>query len=321
MGSNNIKAVYVDEQKSLVYIGTHAGGLTVLHRNSGKMESFNQLNSQLVNENVYAILPDKGGNLLLGTLSALVSFNPEKKSFTTIDKEKDGAPFTSQRITILFRDSHKRLWIGGEEGISVFQQEGIEIEKEPILPESSVTKTFTNCIYEAANGIIWVGTREGFYCFNEKEKKIKRYTTANGLPNNVVYGILEDTFGRLWVSTNRGISCFNPETEKFRNFTESDGLQSNQFNTSSFCRTSSGQMYFGGINGITTFRPELLLDNPYTPPVVITKLQLFNKTVRPDDETGILTKNINETESITLKSWQTAFTIEFVVSNYISGQQ
>ena len=303
IGSNNIKAVYVDEQKSLVYIGTHAGGLTVLHRNSGKMESFNQLNSQLVNENVYAILPDKGGNLLLGTLSALVSFNPEKKSFTTIDKEKDGTPFTSQRITILFRDSHKRLWIGGEEGISVFQQEGLEIEKVPILPESSVTKTFTNCIYEADDGIIWVCTREGFYCFNEKEKKIKRYTTANGLPNNVVYGVLEDTFGRLWVSTNRGISCFNPETEKFRNFTESDGLQSNQFNTSSFCRTSSGQMYFGGINGITTFRPELLLDNPYTPPVVITKLQLFNKIVRPDDETGILTKNINETESITLKSW------------------
>ena len=126
IGSNNIKAVYVDEQKSLVYIGTHAGGLTVLHRNSGKMESFNQLNSQLVNENVYAILPDKGGNLLLGTLSALVSFNPEKKSFTTIDKEKDGTPFTSQRITILFRDSHKRLWVGGEEGISVFQQEGID---------------------------------------------------------------------------------------------------------------------------------------------------------------------------------------------------
>ena len=274
IGSNNIKAVYVDEQKSLVYIGTHAGGLTVLHRNSGKMESFNQLNSQLVNENVYAILPDKGGNLLLGTLSALVSFNPEKKSFTTIDKEKDGTPFTSQRITILFRDSHKRLWVGGEEGISVFQQEGIEIEKVPILPESSVTKTFTNCIYEAANGIIWVGTREGFYCFNEKEKKIKRYTTANGLPNNVVYGILEDTFGRLWVSTNRGISCFNPETERFRNFTESDGLQSNQFNTSSFCRTSSGQMYFGGINGITTFRPELLLDNPYTPPVVLSLIHI-----------------------------------------------
>lgn len=320
IGSNNIKAVYVDEEKSRVYIGTHAGGLTILHRNSGKMESFNQRNSELVNENVYAILPDEEGNLLLGTLSALVSFNPEKRSFTTIDREKDGTPFSSQRITTLFRDSRRRLWIGGEEGLSVFLQQGTEIQKSPILPVSPVTRIFTNCIYGATNGIIWVGTREGFYCFNEKEKSIKRYTTANGLPNNVVYGILEDAFGRLWLSTNRGISCFNPETEKFRNFTESDGLQSNQFNTSSYCRTASGQMYFGGINGITTFRPELLLDNPYAPPVVITKLELFNKPVRPDDETGILSKNISETESITLKSWQTAFTIEFVVSNYISGQ-
>ncbi len=320
IGSNNIKAVYVDEKKSLVYIGTHAGGLSILHRNSGQVENFNQRNSQLVNENVYAILPDGEGNLWLGTLSALVRFNPEQRSFTTIEKEKDGTPVVSKQITTLFRDSHKRLWIGGEEGVSVFQQEGLDIQKASILPVSNVTKLFTNCIYEASNGIIWVGTREGFYCFNEKDKQIKRYNTTNGLPNNVVYGILEDSFGRLWLSTNRGISCFNPETEKFRNFTESDGLQSNQFNTASYCRTSMGQMYFGGINGITTFRPELLLDNPYTPPVVITKLQLFNKVVRPDDETGILTKNISETKSITLKSWQTAFSIEFVVSNYISGQ-
>lgn len=320
IGSNNIKAVYVDEKKSLVYIGTHAGGLSILHRNGGQVENFNQRNSQLVNENVYAILPDGEGNLWLGTLSALVRFNPEQRSFTTIEKEKDGTPVVSKQITTLFRDSHKRLWIGGEEGVSVFQQEGLDIQKASILPVSNVTKLFTNCIYEASNGVIWVGTREGFYCFNEKDKQIKRYNTTNGLPNNVVYGILEDSFGRLWLSTNRGISCFNPESEKFRNFTESDGLQSNQFNTSSYCRTSVGQMYFGGINGITTFRPELLLDNPYTPPVVITKLQLFNKVVRPDDETGILTKNISETESITLKSWQTAFSIEFVVSNYISGQ-
>ena len=320
IGSNNIKAVYVDEKKSLVYIGAHAGGLSILHRNSGQVENFNQRNSQLVNENVYAILPDGEGNLWLGTLSALVRFNPEQRSFTTIEKEKDGTPVVSKQITTLFRDSHKRLWIGGEEGLSVFKQEGLDIQKASILPVSNVTKLFTNCIYEASNGIIWVGTREGFYCFNEKDKQIKRYNTTNGLPNNVVYGILEDSFGRLWLSTNRGISCFNPETEKFRNFTESDGLQSNQFNTASYCRTSVGQMYFGGINGITTFRPELLLDNPYTPPVVITKLQLFNKVVRPDDETGILTKNISETKSITLKSWQTAFSIEFVVSNYISGQ-
>lgn len=289
-GSNNIKSVYVDDTRGLVYIGAHAGGLSILHRNSGRIENFNQRNSRLVNENVYSILPDKDNTFLLGTLSALVHFNPEQRSFTTISRESNGTPVTFQKITTLFRDSQKRLWVGSEEGISVFRQHGTEIERIPLLPASTITKSFTNYIYEAANGLIWVGTREGAYCFNEKDKQIKRYTTANGLPNNVVYGILEDSYGRLWMSTNQGVSCFNPSTDKFRNFTEADGLQSNQFNTSSCYRTSNGQMFFGGINGLTTFRPELLQDNPYTPPVVITKLELFNKVVRPDDETGILTK-------------------------------
>lgn len=319
IGSNNIKAVYVDEQKSLVYIGTHAGGLNIFHRNGGKMEHFNQRNSQLVNENVYAILPDGEGSFWLGTLNALVRFNPDSKKFTTIQKEKDGTPFPAKRITTLFRDSKKRLWIGGETGVYLFSQHKDELQSLALFSQSPLAQAFTNCIYESSNGIFWFGTREGLYSFSEKDKQIKKYTIANGLPNNVVYGILEDSFKRLWISTNRGIACFNPETEKFRNFTESDGLQSNQF-TASYCRAVSGQMYFGGIDGITTFRPELLLDNPYTPPVVITKLDLFNKTVRPNDETGILTKNISATESITLKASQSVFSLEFVVSNYISGQ-
>jgi len=33
-------------------------------------------------------------------------------------------------------------------------------------------------------------------------------------------------------------------------------------------------MYFGGINGITTFHPEQIADNPYTPPVTITRLRM-----------------------------------------------
>lgn len=320
IGSNNIKAVYVDEEKELVYIGTHAGGLNILHRKSGKMEHYNQKNSNLIDDNVYAILPDGDGNIWLGTLSALVRFNPEKQTFTTIEKEKEGAPFTCKRITTIFQDTKKRIWIGGEDGLSIYNQINGELQRNQLLPQSPVEQAFINCINETSNGTLWIGTREGIYGFNEQEKKIKHYTTANGLPNNVVYGILEDSSGKLWMSTNKGLTYFSPDAEKFRNFTESDGLQSNQFNSSSYCRTSTGQMYFGGINGITTFRPELLIDNPYTPSVIITKLQLFNKTVRPDDETGILTKNISETENITLQSWQTAFSIEFVVSNYISGQ-
>ena len=79
-------------------------------------------------------------------------------------------------------------------------------------------------------------------------------------------------------------------------------------------------MLFGGINGITSFRPETLIDNPYTPKPVINKLFVFNKEVLPNDETGILKENIESVDSITLRSFQNSFSISFVVSNYIAGK-
>jgi hypothetical protein len=31
---------------------------------------------------------------------------------------------------------------------------------------------------------------------------IKQYTVADGLPSNIVYGVLDDAQGRLWLSTD-----------------------------------------------------------------------------------------------------------------------
>ncbi|MDL2211061.1 response regulator [Bacteroides sp. OttesenSCG-928-M17] len=320
--SNNIKAIYVDEASNKVYIGTHAGGFSVLNRRNGEIETFHTGNSRLNENNVYAIAPVGDGTLWVASLSELYKFNPRDKQLRLIEKESDGTPLKSRRITLLFRDTKNRLWMGGDEGVAVYNQEGGELSAARTLSDSlSVCNAFINSVYEARNGTFWIGTREGVYGYDERKGTIKHYTTANVLPNNVVYGTLEDSFGRVWMSTNKGLTCLDPDTEKFRTFTESDGLQSNQFNSYSYCRDSSGQMYFGGVNGITAFIPELLMDNPYTPPVVISGLRLFNKTVRPDDETGILRKNISETSSITFKASQTSFSLDFVTLNYISGQK
>ena len=39
LGSNDVKAIYVDEQTGKVYIGTHTGGLNILDRRTGRIES------------------------------------------------------------------------------------------------------------------------------------------------------------------------------------------------------------------------------------------------------------------------------------------
>ena len=173
IGSNNVKAVYVDEKQGRVYIGTHAGGLSVLQRNTGRIEHFNMQNSELLDDNVYAILPDGEQNLWLGTLQALIRFNPEKRSFTVIDKEKNGNEIPNRRITTLFRDSRQRIWVGGEEGLCIYKVENGEVESLHLIePTSSLAGAFINCVYETQNDVFWIGTREGVYSYNEKKNTI-----------------------------------------------------------------------------------------------------------------------------------------------------
>ena len=322
LGSNDVKTIYVDEQQNKVYIGVHAGGISVLHRNTGRIETFTiPYPSGIATKSIYAIVPIGNGEYWVGTLDGVVRFNPALKTFTPVTTEKNGRPFKSTRITTVFKDSKQRLWFGSETGLIVYTQDGNELQSIPVLPsDSPLNHRFINNIYEGHDGIFWIGTRNGIYRFDETTQTSKQYTTEEGLPNNVVFGILEDFEGKLWISTDKGLSCFQPKAEKFRNFTSNDGLQSNQFTASAFCHAANGKMYFGGIRGITTFQPEEIVDNPYTPPVIITQLRLFNKKVMPEDDTRILKSNIRETRSITLTAGQSMFSLDFAVPNYISGQ-
>lgn len=316
LASNVIKSIYIDDTHNLVYIGTHTGGLSILHRNSGRIETFNSSHVK----NLYDIEPTVNGGLWLTGISGLLRFDPQQKSFTTVTTQSDGRPLELDVFKYLLRDSKQRLWISGEKGVNVYTENEEGLTACPLLPEEfPIRHKAVNVIHEARDGIFWIGTRRGLFRFDEAGKEYKQYTTAHGLPNNVIHGILEDESGKLWLSTNKGLSCFQPETGKFRNYTDNDGLQSNQFTDNAYCRTADGQMYFGGINGITTFRPEQIVDNPYTPPVVINRLHLFNQAVSPNDETGILQTDISRTKSITLSSKQSMFSLDFVVSNYISG--
>ncbi len=90
---------------------------------------------------------------------------------------------------------------------------------------------------------------------------------AEGLPNVNVYAVLEDYRGNYWISTDAGISEYNPTTKQFRHFGPADGLQGREFNRVSYFQSPSGEMFFGGVNGVNAFFPEDTDPNP-TPPLI-----------------------------------------------------
>ena len=134
-------------------------------------------------------------------------------------------------------------------------------------------------VHEDQAGALWVGGSSGLDKFDRETETFSHYTEQDGLPNNVIYAIMEDASGNLWISTNRGVSKFDPRAETFRNYNVFDGLQSDEFNQNAFFQSNSGEMFFGGVNGLNAFHPEQITNNPYRPPVVLTDLQLFNQSV------------------------------------------
>jgi signal transduction histidine kinase/DNA-binding response OmpR family regulator/ligand-binding sensor domain-containing protein len=172
------------------------------------------------------------------------------------------------------------------------------------------------CIAPAQDNQLWVGTRGGgFSLFNPQNGHFTNYTREEGLPNEVVYGILKDENGKLWMSTNRGIACFDPTTETFRNFTARDGLQADEFNSASYTKAPDGKLYFGGVNGISSFYPEKVQEGMASPAVKITRIDINNKQL-DFKKSPIVDCPIHQLQSLNLTHDQNALTLYFTALQF-----
>jgi len=90
-------------------------------------------------------------------------------------------------------------------------------------------------------------------------------------------GILDDGIDGLWISTAKGLSHFNIKNETFRNY------DVGAFNRGgAYYKSKSGELFFGGPQGIIRFFHNDIVDNPHKPPIVLTSFSKFNKPVTLD---------------------------------------
>ena len=165
--------------------------------------------------------------------------------------------------------------------------------------------------------VLWIGTKgRGLYRLDTRTMQLKILNAENGLPNEVIYGVLNDDQGNLWMSSNRGIIRYTPQNGRIRNFTKEDGMQSDEFNTYAFGKSPNGELLFGGIHGLNIFHPDDLKDNPFTPEVRITGLEVNNQVVAPSDSSDILTESIEYTNELVLPFHQNNFTLSFAGLEY-----
>lgn len=174
-----------------------------------------------------------------------------------------------------------------------------------------------NDIFESADGTIWVSTdRGGLNRYNKDKDNFTVYGFAEGLPDDVVYTVLEDAHRNLWFGTNHGLCKLNPETGLVKVFTIGDGLPSNQFSYNSALVHPSGKFYFGTVNGLVAFNPNFDEADTSDSSLYFTSLSLLDKEVDVNEDGSPLQVNILFTEELRLPYDQSSFTLSVASPNF-----
>lgn len=293
-----------------VWVGTKEG-LCKIDNKTDKVKVYKHKEGEnsLTNNDVKEVFIDKGGFIWIGTRDGLDVFDSKKEKFYNLDYILLKNNIEETFIRRIFQDSKGNYWIatGWNGGLIKFDKDKKQVinYKSEDLGENTISNNAIKGINEDKEGNIWVTTSVGIDKLDVNTGKFTVFTEEDGLANNYVYGILIDDSDNIWVSTNGGLSRYNPKTNRFENFTFVDGLQSNEFNGTSEFKSKSGEMFFGGTNGITAFYPK-----------DISESKSGNHKVTIEDFKVYNNNNISLSDNVELKNNENTFSFQFFLPDY-----
>ncbi len=259
------------------------------------------------------------GSLLIGAVEGIGRFTGKK--FERI-RLCEGNPFRGAWVYQFFYSHDGILWAVSNKGLftigkgdCVAAHYAAESDAENLrLPISDI-----HHVYEDDKGTFWMATNGGgLIKWDRRSHRFEQFTIADGLSSNVLYAVLEDTFQSLWISSEYGLMRFNKLTHTIHTYTKADGITDNEFNRISYFKGPGGELYFGGLNGVTVFDPaDFRMDSTIlkVPLEIISFSQFDGREEKLLDRTAGLLR----TNSITMQPQDKFFTIEFQLLDYKPG--
>lgn len=267
------------------------------------------------------------GQIWMANIRQLIRFDIHTRQFTLFEYN---CPIEWTDLFTMEYSPDGSWWIGTNKGLvrGVPSNAGFQFSvlKNNLSDRNSLADNQIKSLLSdpADSNILWIGTANRGLCrLDLRTNHFTHFTTRNGLPDDVVYGILADDERprNLWISTNRGLTRFGPETGLFQYFFKSDGLQDDEFNTYAAAKSASGLLFFGGVNGLTVFQPGDLKVSDTPPNVRITALKVNGSPVSPGDSTLELNTDIQFAESLVLAHWQNNLLFHFAATDYTNPQR
>jgi len=331
---SRVRHIYEDSQ-GYIWLGTDSHVLiySPLKDKFKKIDFFNK--GKIIPKQLYrSIFQIDDKNLLLMGNEILVIQNPwntiENSKNPQIEIKSKSNTNSKTIYNTIIKDKHQQLWFGSNNGLyyGVFNGEKIIIKNhisDEKKNDDNLKISYSNVfsLHEDYEGNIWVGTFGGGLnkiSLNNTGKPIKIDYFRNNdiLPDDAIYGILQKENNALWISTDMGIVKYSLKTNTVDVFDVRDGLAQNNFRQGAYFHGKSGFFYFGGLNGLTIFKPENIKLNTTPPKIIITSFLINNKDIKIGDKIDdkvVLEKSISETNEISISQDKQTIAFELVVEH------
>ena len=324
-----IRTIVKDEKKERLWLAT-SRGLNMIDLNTFDPENpafkvfkHNPNNPNSINMDfIKDIALDNFGNLWGATFGhgifRLKMANQNEVTITRYKNEKANENSLRNDLTQCIRvDNKNNIWIGTEDGLShlTFKESDYKNPKfsnyyKTEDKETSLSHNSINDILIDKQERVWLGTRNGLNLFLG-DNKFDSWTEQKQFPNSIVYSVQDDDLGNLWLGTNDGLVKFNTSTYNFTHYGVEDGIQSKEFDTHAKFKDDTGNIYMGGIGGVTYFHPNDLKRLDDSKPLYFSQLKVKEDIIKPNSANKILTKSLFKTTELEFNQNQFPFYLQF----------
>ncbi|MCU0424578.1 MAG: ATP-binding protein [Candidatus Kapabacteria bacterium] len=283
--SDHVRGIYCD-RRGILWVAVRGGLLCTLDT---KRPERGFVPQNFIKNGIHAecFYEDRSGALWISTSTSEPLLYRLSADRTTVEEVHSSRQFPGivAGAQSIIEDRRGRIWIGSINGLMFYAPEHKVIRQfQPNINDSTaLPHSFVTYITETRSGDIWIATKGGGICkFLPETESFAKIGTADGLPHENCYGILEDAQGELWISSDNGICAYSPTTKTVRRFGVEDGLQGTEFNRLAVFQSKRGEIFFGGVDGLNSFFPSNIRLNGMAPKPIVARVQSLSGTMLAD---------------------------------------
>lgn len=309
---NHIFITLCEVSPGVIWAGGYTSGIYKINKKTLSVEYFSPYLLSHINmrpdKYIRVIEKDSRGNVWSGGYYNLKCFDLNTNDFRLY-------PGVNSINAVVEKDADN-MWIGTSSGLYMLNKDSGKFQNI----EMNVGTTYVNTLYQADNGLLYIGTNgSGMLIYDAKQKTFEHYFTDNSaLVSNRILTILPEVDGQIMMSTENGITCFYTKDKVFRNWTRGEGLLPSYYNASSGTVRRNKSFVFGSTEGAIEIPKDIKFPIYEYTKMVFSDFHISYQPVSPGDKDSPLKNNIDQTDILRLEHSQNTFSLKVSTINYDS---